>query len=149
MQSQIPIDTEQQDGQLSQFDLSVFVEQVVLRHRALHANAPSNLRMAVRHPFPEAISILPVDEELQPVSEPFTTIGKDISRTGIGFYHTHAISAPMVIIRFDGLPERGLLTRLVWCRFRRDGWYVSGGHFSRVVDCPRMPAGHPEASNLD
>ena len=126
-----------QQSHLDLFDLGLFVEQISQSRSLKNQHAPAvELRLALRRPFPEPIRLTPVDQGLRATGSVMTTIARDLSNTGIGFFHTSPITANHVVIEFDGMPDRGLLTRLIWCRFRRDGWYVSGGHFAKVLTIP-------------
>lgn len=119
-------------------DLGRFVEQLSREYARQTSPVLSgvDLRTATRNPFPEPIRLTPVDQGGQAMGNSITTIGRDLSNTGIGFFHTDPITVRHVLIEFNGMADQGLLTRLVWCRFRKDGWYVSGGHFVKVLDVP-------------
>lgn len=127
-----------EQSHLDLFDLGLFVEQVSQSRNHKNQFVPAvEHRVSVRYPFPEPITLTPVDQGLQAIGDTFTTIAQDLSKTGIGFFHSSPITAKQVVIEFDGMPDRGLLTKLIWCRFRRDGWYVSGGQFTKVINVPR------------
>ena len=118
--------------------LNSFVELVSGGFQAWQSHPDNDLRLELREEFPESITVLPVDEKLSRAGTKFTTMARDLSHAGIGFYHESPISAPLVIIQFAGVNDQAVLTRLVSCRFQSNGSYVSGGHFLRALDCRRL-----------
>lgn len=96
----------------------------------------TDLRASIRSPFPVLLRMTPADRHGTLTGPTTTVVGKDISSAGLGFYHHGAVEAKYIVVQFDeaALQGQGLLTRLVWCRFRQDGWYDNGGEFLGFVD---------------
>ena len=92
-------------------------------------------RASKRRSFTKLLRITPTDRDGHPIGVPFTAIGKNISSTGIGFYHQQASNTEFAVIQsFEpNALEQGVLTRLVWCRFCQEGIYDSGGEFLGIV----------------
>ena len=78
-------------------------------------------------------------DDLSPLSDPITVIGKDISPGGLHFYHQqtmpyqHVLVSPVAPTAIELADSPKILLKLRWCRFLRPGWYDSGGQFVRVV----------------
>lgn len=80
--------------------------------------------------------LTPLDEPLAGDGGPAIQISlTDISRHGIGFSHTEPLPYRLVQIAFESDDTSGptLVVRLQWCRFRKPGFYESGGQIQRVV----------------
>ena len=91
-----------------------------------------------RFPFPVVIQLIPVEpENLTPLAEPILVVGKQISVSGLGFYHTHALPyrCYLVSIRQDGdqSTESQLVFRSKWCRFVGAALYECGGQFIKIA----------------
>jgi hypothetical protein len=96
-------------------------------------------RREVRHPFPYALIVTPLDAAGQPMPHAAANaIGKHLSESGLDFYCLDPLPYRRVIITFDlGGEDRGsLLMDLGWTRFGRHGWYENGGRFRAVVPSP-------------
>jgi hypothetical protein len=89
-----------------------------------------------RIPFARRLTITPLDDSAHgPSGESFTVTGREISLVGVSFTHTRPLAARHVAVTFhlaDGTTE-SVVTRLRWCRFRRDGVYLSGGQFLHSI----------------
>ena len=94
-----------------------------------------------RHSFPHLLDLMPVLEEstFSP-DETITVVGRDISRTGLRFYHTNPLPFRQSIVCLPWSRTTGLLLELRWARFVRNGWYESGGSFLGIVQMPEI---HP------
>ncbi len=62
-------------------------------------------------------------------------MGHDISLTGLSFTHEEPLAERKVAVSFlfDDGPLDSVVTLLRWCRFRRDGFYQTGGLFLRAI----------------
>jgi len=87
-----------------------------------------------RIPLPLLLRLTPLDQTGQRLDELTTTVvGRDISPTGISFFHEQALPNRRAIVTFEH-PDVGTFTMeidLSWCRFTGTGWYVSGGRLLR------------------
>jgi len=112
--------------------------------RTLLANSFPSERMverrrAHRYPFPHLIVLTPVmPDGTTQAGPPVVASGKQISETGLGFYHPAPLPFRRVIASLEQGPGHwlGFLLDLHWCRFTRYGWYESGGRFLQVVASP-------------
>ena len=93
-------------------------------------------RGSERTPFPHLIELTPIgDNDLVTIADPITVVGKHLAYRGLDFFHTEVLSFKRAIVTFDhslGFEEHFVLN-LSWCRFRRPGWYDSGGRFTHIV----------------
>jgi hypothetical protein len=89
-----------------------------------------------RVPIPYTFRLIPLDSEGKLLTDEITTIvGKDLSLTGIGFSHDHAISYKRAIISLDH-PKVGRFAveaEIVWTRPTPIGLYESGCRLLRTV----------------
>jgi hypothetical protein len=97
-------------------------------------------RAEARYPFPYLIELFPVESDgVTPAGESFTVVGKHISESGIGFYHSEPMPFRYVVAALDIEDEPEpifLLLDLTWCRFARKGWYENGGALLGETDVP-------------
>jgi hypothetical protein len=88
--------------------------------------------------FPQLFQVTPVDnsEKMQVCGDSVYVVGKNLSPTGIGFYHQVAIPSRYVVISLQHSPQEwhNFLVKVSWCRFLRPGWYDSGGQIIRMVE---------------
>jgi hypothetical protein len=89
-----------------------------------------------RSPYPYLVQLTPVgDDGITPEGPCLVVVGKDLSERGLAFYHP----APLPYRRMVALLETAGGTRLAflidvtWCRFKRQGWYESGGRFVQAT----------------
>jgi len=94
-------------------------------------------RRELRYPFPNLVTLRPVDDEGAPV----TVVGRHLSERGLGFYHQTPLPYRHVIATLEAGEGRqvSMLVDVSWCRFTRSGWYESGGRFLRVVKAENAP----------
>ena len=112
--------------------------------RTLLANSFPSERMierrrAHRYPYPHLIVLTPVmPDGTTQVGPPVVASGKQISETGLGFFHPTPLPFRRVIASLEQGPGQwsGFLMDLHWCRFTRYGWYESGGRFLQLVASP-------------
>jgi hypothetical protein len=85
--------------------------------------------------YDKPLLITPVDDSTDRPSEPALLVrGRDLSLSGVSFMHPRPLASRKVIVRFesdDPATSSAILAILRWCRFRRDGFYQSGGQFVR------------------
>jgi hypothetical protein len=96
----------------------------------------SERRRDMRLPYPQLVVLLPVDgDTLQPVGPSQAVVGKQISESGLSFFHPTPLPFRWVIVELEGCNDQRirLLLDLDWCRFTRQGWYESGGRFVRAI----------------
>ncbi|MCA9238654.1 MAG: hypothetical protein KDA37_00565, partial [Planctomycetales bacterium] len=66
--------------------------------------------------------------------EAITVVGKDISESGMGFYHDSSLPHRFVRLSLDD-PQVGafeIVLQLVRCRFTKIGWYETAGRIVEV-----------------
>jgi hypothetical protein len=103
-----------------------------------HSGAASiQARRWHRIPFERRLTITPLFDAMDGAAgEPFHVIGREISLVGVSFTHRQPLAARRVAVTFDladGTAE-SVVTRLRWCRFRRDCSYLSGGQFLYALE---------------
>jgi hypothetical protein len=89
-----------------------------------------------RIPLPLLLRLTPLDQTRQRLDNlSSVVVGKDISPTGISFFHEQPLPHRRAIVQFEH-PEVGTFTMeidLGWCQFTGSGWYVSGGRLIRSL----------------
>ena len=114
---------------------SEILEQI-LRYANDRSETLPERRASPRQAFSQLIQLTPVHRDQVTIAgPPFHVVGREISRDGMGFYHTAAIPHRYVIAEF-GYDEHALVRvamQLIWCRFLREGWYDSGAQFLSLV----------------
>jgi hypothetical protein len=95
-----------------------------------------NDRRSHRVAFPESLHVVGLNTssetaELVQVSEPIIARGRDISVDGISFRHEVPLPHRYVAVSYRSpFGTETLVAKLTWCRFEREGHYVSGGRIS-------------------
>jgi len=111
--------------------LTTQVEGLLAR---FHPDVPVERRRDIRYPIPALFCLTPLDADRHPVEEEaVTVVGKNISRRGLSFYHERPLSHRRALIALVD-PNLGSFSAEIdvsWCRFRRPGWYESGGRLVR------------------
>jgi hypothetical protein len=95
-----------------------------------------------RFPYPHLINLTPLADDGHTLAgSPFVVVGKQLSESGLGFFHATALPHRRMLVSLEAGDGRSisLAIDLTWCRFTRFGWYESGGRFLRVVRTP-LPA---------
>lgn len=94
--------------------------------------ADGNRRHRQRIPLPFLLELQPCESSPPAPSEGTVVVGKDLSESGIGFFHQHRIPCQRVRLRLElaGIGPIELIAELLWCHFTRHGWYESG---ARIV----------------
>lgn len=93
-------------------------------------------RREQRYPYPRLILLQPVEADgRSSCGIVLTAAGKQLSESGLSFFHPDPLPYRMVIATLERPDGRrlGLLLDLDWCRFTRHGWYESGGRILRMV----------------
>ncbi|MFC1757696.1 hypothetical protein ACFL2H_02875 [Planctomycetota bacterium] len=87
--------------------------------------------------YTQLFSLTPVNdaEEMATCGETIHVVGKNLSPTGIGFFHHDPIPSRYVVISLQQSRESysQYLVKISWCRFLHPGWYDSGGQIVRIV----------------
>lgn len=108
--------------------------------------------------YTKPLLITPLDDVSgRPCERAFVARARDVSLSGVSFCHAQPLASRRVIVRFRAEDRSGasagILAMLRWCRFRRDGFYQSGGKFVRcvpardaVADCECTPQPTTECS---
>ena len=74
----------------------------------------------------------------RPAEETVVVVGRDLSESGLGFYHHEPLPYRRVIASLEAPNGRwfAFLMDLTWCRFTKGGWYESGGRFIEAALSP-------------
>ena len=123
---------------------SEILEQI-LSHADPGREVRPERRASPRQPFSQLVQLIPVHrDQITVTGPPFHVVGREISRDGMGFYHTEAIPHRYVIAEFGDADSRVLRVamQLIWCRFLREGWYDSGAQFLSLL----QPAGNRDSA---
>ena len=117
-------------------DRETLANQVESLLSRLNPSVSSERRRDERFAIPVLFRITPLDADRQPIeSEASIVVGKNISRRGFSFYHERPIPHRRAIIAL-AQPGLGIFSAEIdvsWCRFRRPGWYESGGRLVRSI----------------
>lgn len=102
----------------------------------LPASVATDRRRDVRVAIPWLLSVAPLNAE--PSGEVLTAVGKDLSRHGIGFFHSQPLPHRRVVLTFEDarLERLSVEVELNRCRFSNLGWYESGGRLLRLAEPP-------------
>jgi hypothetical protein len=96
----------------------------------LHPEVTVERRHDQRFAMPVLMKLTPLDTHHAPLEQMATiVVGKDISRSGISFFHERPLPFRWAIVSLEH-PAIGQFAAEIdinWCRFTRPGWYVSGG----------------------
>jgi PilZ domain len=97
-----------------------------------------------RFPIPYTFRLTPIDMDGKLLADETTTVvGKDLSLTGIGFSHDHALSYSRAIISLNH-PKVGRFAveaEIVWTRPTPIGLYESGCRLVRTIEGHTMRPG--------
>ncbi len=82
-----------------------------------------------RFHYPRLLVVEPLDDLGQVVGDRLTVVGKQLSLSGLSFFHPESIPYRWVAAELEGQGAQSvrLLMDLTWCRFTPHGWYESGG----------------------
>src|SRR5437763_8927714 len=102
-----------------------------------HPATDDERRTRNRVPIPYTFRLIPIDRDGNPLIDETTTIvGRDLSLTGIGFSHDHALPYKRALISLDH-PKVGRFAveaEIVWTRPTPIGLYESGCRLVRTID---------------
>jgi hypothetical protein len=116
-------------------DQPTLATQVAALIERLGAPVEHERRREPRIAIPVLFQLTPLDTELHVVgSEPIVVVGKNISRRGISFFHERPITfrRARIEVAQAGFSSFVAEVDVRWCRFRRPGWYESGGRLLRA-----------------
>lgn len=101
-------------------------------------NVPHARRGEERFPYPRLMQLIPATETGRPTGSGLTVVGKQLSEQGLGFFHPGPLPHRWVIVELEVAngTKFSFLMQLLWCRFLREGWYESGGRFSKLIEVP-------------
>lgn len=122
-----------QDRELQTEEL---IEDFRKLRQALQRPVKFERRSYGRIPLPLLLRVTPLDQTRQRLDNlASVVVGKDISPTGISFFHEQPLPHRRAIVSFEH-PDVGTFTMeidLGWCQFTGSGWYVSGGRLIRSL----------------
>ena len=102
----------------------------------LYPSGPFERRHDQRYPLPKLIRLQPVEDDGTTHSgSPVVVSGKQISDSGLSFFHPHPLAYRMVVAGLERADRSQMefLLDIEWCRCTHLGWYESGGKFVRAV----------------
>jgi len=105
-------------------------------------------RCAHRVPLPQSICLTGLDDQFRPCAAPAIVQGRDISVDGLSFLHGQPL--PFRYANVALRTPRGIesiVCRLTWCRYSREGHYITGGKFVRHI--PANPVSPTDWELLD
>lgn len=97
-------------------------------------------RRSHRIPLPQSVCLTGLDDSFRPCAAPVVVQGRDISVDGISFRHGQPLPfryATVSLRTAHGIESA--VCRLIWCRYSREGHYVSGGKFVRHIPAILVP----------
>jgi hypothetical protein len=103
-------------------------------------------RHEVRCAFPQPVYLTAVGEDgITPDGESIMAVGKDLSESGLGFYHDTPLPSRRMVVSLQMGDGRWLafVIELTRSRLIRQGWYESGGRFLENVPSPMETATSP------
>lgn len=85
-------------------EIAAFVEHLIWQfiEQGLYYQGPDR-RREKRHPIAVSVRTTPLDENLHPIGNPFTTATRDISNSGIALVHAETIEAPFLAVELKDL----------------------------------------------
>lgn len=91
-------------------------------------------RSRTQHVMMIPVVVVGLDEDNQPVGEPFEVISRDVSPTSIGLFHTDETEQPRIAIHMNLVDtEVNLIVELKWRR-PMEPFYGSGGEYVEKLD---------------
>jgi hypothetical protein len=105
------------------------------------ADASSERRRQIRYPFPQPVYLTLVNADgTAPEGEPIVAAGKDLSESGIAFFHAKPLPSQQMIVSLQVAHGRWMafVIQLTRSRAIRQGWHESGGRFVRSVTPPSL-----------
>lgn len=102
-------------------------------------NVTFHRRSELRTLFTDPLVLTPFDAGSDsPNGEPRLVTGRNVSLHGISFEHETPLPHRDIVLTFalPGGNVESIVTRLMWCRFNRDGRYQSGGRLMRSIASP-------------
>jgi hypothetical protein len=123
------------EANLQQQSLSQQVQHLIDEARTTATS--DERRNRDRHPIPYTFRLIPIDQDGKLLPDETTTVvGKDLSLTGIGFSHDHALPYRRAIISLNH-PKVGRFAveaEIVWTCPTPIGLFESGCRLIRTVD---------------
>jgi hypothetical protein len=109
----------------------------------------SERRRQLRYAFAIPVFLTPLgDDGLTPIGEAIMAIGKDLSESGLGFYHVTPLRWRRMIVslQIDAKGWVAFLIEMKRSRPIRKDWYESGGRFLECVPLPPNVSSHNDAA---
>ena len=103
------------------------IEQFLLEAASTMA---TDQRQTGRYPFFRPVTITPQDA----AKTKLTAFIRDISPSGIGLLHNMRLETQRVTLTIPTIAGRSvdIKTEITWCKSCGEGWYASGGPFTRI-----------------
>lgn len=97
-------------------------------------------RQSHRVPLQQSVCLTGLDNQFRPAAAPIVVQGRDISVDGLSFLHGQPLPFRYATVSLQ--TARGvesIVCRLTWCRYSREGHYISGGKFVRHTPASFVP----------
>ncbi len=122
---------------------SLSTDETVGQTASWHQSASTiHGRRAHRVPLPQSVCLTGLDDQFRPCAPPVVVQGRDISVDGLSFLHGQPLPYRYAAISLrTAQGVESAICRLTWCRYSREGHYVSGGKFIRHVPTSLVPPG--------
>ena len=91
------------------------------------------LRETLRHKLTTPIVVRPVNRAGTVFGEPYEAVTTDISRSGVGFLYTRAVTDKYVCVTFHNGGATRVIVEVIRCR-PVGPFYEIGGEFVRLLD---------------
>jgi hypothetical protein len=118
-------------------EVASFVDELVKRliEEGHYYDGPDR-RAENRHVIALQVRVMPLDEELEQIGEPFIAMTKDISRKGISFIHFDSVTAPFLAVELTIPSGSSFQAAVEVLRTRPVGpyWEVAGKYVTKVYD---------------
>jgi hypothetical protein len=136
-------------GIVADLDREVLARQMESLFSQVRPGMVRERRGDLRVAIPMLFRLTPLDASGEPIEgQASTVVGKNISRRGISFYHQAPIAHRRAILELEhpGDGHFAVEIDVRWCRFRRQGWYESGGQLiGSALKQTAQPVARPPA----
>ncbi len=107
--------------------------------KAVGAMKPDYERRGVpRYPLVVPAIALPMNKRLRPIDDPFATLTRNISKSGLSLVHTRAVQAELLAVELRDLQGETmqLVMRLLRCRSINRFYELAGAFLVRMAPSP-------------
>ena len=130
--------------QRAPFDKDVRSQVQTLLGEIVYGGGPLvERRRQLRYPFPHPIYLTAIGADgITAEGEPIVAVGKDLSETGLGFFHAAPLPSTRMIVSLQTDNKRWLafIIEIIRSQSIRQGWHEAAGRFVQPVPSPMKPA---------